>query len=103
MLPISIPSATPLLGVLSPVRSILLHPDDTEWLGSPPFSCRAPVWRVSDVAQTYGPRQAVYWRVFFDAVRIVFPHVGLTGFLATFIVYGFLYLDYALSIAGAIR
>ena len=88
-----------LLGVMSitpgPTGSTV--PDDTDWLGSPPF--RLPQRKKVegfDVSQTYRPTLKLYvLRYLIDAVRIVLPfYVGITGLLlfGAFALFGFLYL-----------
>jgi non-ribosomal peptide synthetase-like protein len=88
-----------LLGVLStPERSGESHiPDNTEWLGSPPFQLpRRPSVEGFNDTQLYKPTFKLYvQRCFFDALRIVYPfYVGLTSFLAfaAFLVFGYLHL-----------
>ncbi|MEX0643113.1 MAG: Pls/PosA family non-ribosomal peptide synthetase, partial [Pirellulales bacterium] len=88
-----------LLGVLStPEHSDTSHiPDNTEWLGSPPFQLpRRPSLEGFNDTQLYKPTLKLYvQRCFFDAVRILYPfYVGLTSFLAlaAFLIFGFLYL-----------
>jgi non-ribosomal peptide synthetase-like protein len=89
-----------LLGVLStPEHSGISHiPDNSEWLGSPPFQLpRRPSLDGFNDAQLFKPTWKLYvQRCFFDALRIMFPfYVGMTGFLAfaAYLVFGFLYLE----------
>jgi non-ribosomal peptide synthetase-like protein len=88
-----------LLGVMStaPGGAGSTIPDDTEWLGSPPF--RLPYRKAVagfDVAQTYCPTVKLYvLRYLIDAVRILLPfYIGLTGLLlfGAFALFGIMYL-----------
>jgi len=88
-----------LLGVMSttPGSAGSTVPDNTEWLGSPPFLLpqRKKV-EGFDITQTYRPTLGLYLlRCFIDAVRITLPYyIGVTGLLAFggFAIYGFLNL-----------
>jgi non-ribosomal peptide synthetase-like protein len=89
-----------LLGVLSTAvcSDASLIPDNTEWLGSPPFQLpRRPGVCGFDASQTYNPTLKLYvQRCFFDAIRIIYPFVvGLTSLLTfiTYVVFGFKYLE----------
>ena len=88
-----------LLGVMSicPGPAGSTAPDNTDWLGSPPFQLpqRKKV-EGFDVSQTYRPTWKLYiLRLFIDAIRITLPYyIGVTGLLVFggFAIFGFLNL-----------